>query len=129
MKSKFANFRRLILPLCILGLVSTVALAGVSKMGGTSAGAAQTVPGGEPQRAPGDTELPTSLDKSKRNQSDSVIRCWQEGRLIFDERNWNAAEEAAAGPVLYSTGGSHSNLRLMQFGDTFCTLKYGPREP
>ncbi|MCB1787528.1 MAG: hypothetical protein H6953_06740 [Chromatiaceae bacterium] len=98
-------------------------------MEGAAAVTAQVEPAGdELQRASGKQELPTSVDKSQRNASDSVIRCWQNGRLIVDERDWKTRGNDLSGPELYSNSGKHGKLRLMQFGETFCALKYDIRD-
>ena len=81
----------------------------------------------EAHRPPSDRELTTSREDSGRNRSDSVIQCWQKGRLILDERNWRSAGTGVPGPVLHSSDGRFARLKLMQFGETFCTLRHGAR--
>ena len=68
--------------------------------------------------------MPTSSAKSTRNKSDSEIKCWQEGRLVLDERDWQMQGAAVSGTDLRSASGQFAKLKLMQFGDTFCMLKY-----
>lgn len=127
MKSLSNKVRTALIPLLLLGGYLAPSMAGVSKFEGSVANAAQIEPAGEPQRAGGNEELPTSVDQSQRNASDSVIRCWQYGRLIIDERDWTTRGDEFSGPVMYSKSGYHGKMRLMQFGDTFCAHKYEPR--
>ena len=109
----------------IVGICSPVAGAGVSKLDNMAA--ATVVPNEERSRSGGVHELATSLEKSERNQSDSIMQCWQYGRLIMDERDWEARNLDSSGPLLYSGTGRHARMRLMQFGDTFCALRYDGR--
>ena len=81
----------------------------------------------ERQRPPGDRELTTSRANSVRNRSASVLQCWQKGRLIFEDRNWRSAGMGMPGPVLYSSSGPFARMKLMRFGEAFCTLKDHPR--
>ena len=127
MKSLSNKLSGAVTALLVLGFSSTATTAGVSTMDSMAGMPAQVQPGGELQRAAGNAELPTSQDRSQRNQSDSIMQCWQYGRLIMDERDWDARGNEMPGPVLYSGSGQHAKLRLMQFGDTFCALKYGDR--
>lgn len=79
------------------------------------------------QRPPNDRELTTSREASGRNRSGSVMQCWQKGRLIVDERNWRSSAMGIPGPVLYSNSGPYARMKLMRFGEAFCTLRYGVR--
>jgi hypothetical protein len=81
----------------------------------------------DPERAARDYELPTSVAESQRNKSDSIIQCWQEGRLVLDERGWSMQGAGIAGSELRSDSGRFARLKLMQFGETFCALKYDVR--
>jgi len=83
--------------------------------------------GEERQRPPGDREFPTSREASQRNRAESVLKCWQYGRLILDEPDWRAADSASAGAVLHAAEGPYGRMKLMQFGHTFCTLKQDAR--
>lgn len=79
------------------------------------------------QRPANDRELTTSREASGRNRSGSLMQCWQKGRLIMDERNWRSAGMGLPGPVLYSNSGPYARMKLMRFGEAFCTLRYGAR--
>jgi len=68
--------------------------------------------------------LPAPTNQSERNASNSIIQCWQDGRLIVVERDWEAGGLDLAGPLFQSKANRYGRLRLMQFGDTFCTVKY-----
>ena len=114
--------------LLALGCTSATAPGGVSAPAASGAVSDTTEPSSQRQRPPGDREFPTSRESSERNRSDSVIKCWQFGRLILDEDNWKTTDPGIAGPVLHADSGRFSKLKLMQFGDhTFCTLKHGAR--
>jgi len=113
--------------LMVLGLWGSAAPGGVSARGATGVGYDPVEPAGERQRPSGDREFPTSRETSQRNRSDSVIKCWQYGRLILDEPDWKAADPGTAGPVLHAEQGPYARMKLMQFGHTFCTLKQGAR--
>ena len=111
-----------------LGCASTAASAGVSSLAAARTDYDPPQATGDRQRPPNDRELTTSRKASERNRSESVIKCWQFGRLILDEDNWKLPDPGIAGPVLHADTGRFSRLKLMQFGDhTFCTLKHGPR--
>jgi len=84
-------------------------------------------PAEERQRPAGDRELPTSREASQRNRSDATLKCWQYGRLIVDEPDWKAADAGLPGPLLQADNGPYARMKLMPFGDTFCTLKHDPR--
>ena len=127
MKSLSIDLRGMLVPCLILGISSPVAGAGVSKLENMAAAPATVVPNEERSRSGGVHELATSLERSERNQSDSIMQCWQYGRLIMDERDWEARNLDSSGPLLYSGTGRHARMRLMQFGDTFCSLKYDGR--
>jgi len=81
----------------------------------------------ERQRPAGDREFPTSREASQRNRADSTLKCWQYGRLIVDEPDWRGADSATPGPVLHAEQGPYARMKLMRFGDTFCTLKHDAR--
>jgi len=104
-------------------LIGATVNAGVAK----STQAEQVEAIGERKRLPSNEELPTSMRRSQRNQSQSILRCWQNGQLIFDERNWRTRGGGAPGLDLYSNDGRFRGLRLMQFGETFCALQHGGR--
>lgn len=123
MKSWRSKTTRVLLPALALGLICASAQAGVAK----SAQSEQVEAIAERKRMPSNKELPTSSDRSDRNQSISVLRCWQNGQLIFDERDWKTKGGGTAGLDLYKSKGRHRSLRLMQFGETFCALKHGAR--
>jgi len=84
-------------------------------------------PADERQRPAGDRELPTSREASQRNQTDAVLKCWQYGRLIVDEPDWQAPDAGLPGPLLRADNGPYARMKLMPFGDTFCTLKHDAR--
>jgi hypothetical protein len=121
------NLRGMLTPFLIIGICSPVAGAGVSKLDNMAAATATVVPNEERSRSGGVHELATSLGESERNQSDSIMQCWQYGRLIMDERDWEARNLDSSGPLLYSGTGRHARMRLMHFGDTFCALRYDGR--
>ncbi len=112
----------------LLGLCSSVAGAGASRIAERAAAPTTVAPNEDRVRSDGVHELPTSLERSERNRPESILQCWQYGRLIIDERNWEARNLDSSGPLLYSSGGRHDRMRLMQFGDTFCALRYGAQE-
>jgi hypothetical protein len=109
------------------GCWATTAPAGVSALAAASADHEAIKPAGERQRPSGDRELPTTREASQRNQADSVIKCWQYGRLILDEPDWKGHASSLPGPVLESDNGRYARMKLMPFGNTFCTLKQGGR--
>lgn len=113
--------------LLALGSWSATAPSGVSAITGSSASVAKATPTEELQRPPGDDELPTAQNHSRRDQASSEIKCWQYGRLIFNEHDWKMAGPGAPGGQLYSSSGSYTRLQLMPFGETFCMLKHGAR--
>jgi len=125
LSDRSATARALVLA---LGCWSAAAPGGVSAPAGSGADYDTVEPATNRQRPHGDREFPTSREASERNQADSVIKCWQYGRLILDEDNWKTADPGVPGPVLRADSGRFSRLKLMQFGDnTFCTLKHGAR--
>jgi hypothetical protein len=124
LKSLSTNLRGMLLPSLILAICSPVTHAGVSKLNMLAAAPAAVVANEERAQSGSPHELATSLERS---QSDSIMQCWQYGRLIMDERNWEARNLDSSGPQLYSSAGRHAKMRLMQFGDTFCALKYDAR--
>jgi hypothetical protein len=114
----------------ILTLGSITASAGVAKSATPlPANQFMAVAEMEPTRDGTPRELPTSLTRSERNQFDSSIQCWQYGQLIIDERDWVVEGADLRGPLLRSKAGSPAKLRLEQFGDTFCSMKYGTTAP
>ncbi len=125
MKS-LCNKRELVLvPVLALALWGPAAQAGVSKA--PVAATEMVEPEVDPERAAKDYELPTSVAASQRNKSESIIKCWQEGRLVLDERGWRMQGAGISGSELRSDSGRFAKLKLMQFGETFCTLKYDIR--
>lgn len=106
---------------------SATAPGGVSTTSHADSTLEKVEPAEELQRPPGNDELPTSQNKSMRNKANSVIKCWQYGRLILNENDWKLAGPVAHGGQLYSSSGRYSRLQLMPFGETFCTLKQGVR--
>jgi hypothetical protein len=114
--------------LLALGGWSGAAPGGVSSVTADAGPAYEPVqPAEERQRPAGDRELPTSREASQRNQTDAVLKCWQYGRLILDEPDWKAADPGLPGPVLQADNGPYARMKLMPFGDTFCTLKHDAR--
>lgn len=75
----------------------------------------------------GDRELATlSADNGLDRGASSVLRCWQNGRLIFEEKDWRPSRAGAGlpGPILKSSEAQFDTLRLSGFGnETFCYLK------
>jgi hypothetical protein len=128
LKSRSIEIGGMLKACLLLGLCSSVAGAGVSKIADMAAAPVPVVPNEERARSGGVHELPTSLERSERNRSESIMQCWQYGRLIIDERDWEARNLDSSGPLLYSSDGRHARMRLMQFGDTFCALRYGAQE-
>lgn len=54
----------------------------------------------------------------------SELKCWQNGKLIFDERNWYSDRAAFPGVQLKSQGSEFDTMWLSNFGaETFCYLK------
>lgn len=130
MKSKSSNTASGIAMGVILALGSAAVCAGVEKSASPLAASqfmAVAENGGTRDGTP--RELPTSATRSVRNQSDSVIQCWQYGQLIIDERDWVVEGADLPGPVLRSKANAPTKLRLVQFGDTFCSMKYGASAP
>jgi len=114
--------------LLVLGCWSSATPGGVSAQAAADAVYESVAPAHERRRPAGDRELPTSREASQRNKADSVIKCWQYGRLILDEDNWKISDPGVPGTVLYADSDRFGRLQLMQFGDnTFCTFKHGPR--
>lgn len=106
---------------CLIGVTVN---AGVAK----STQAEQVEVIAERKRLQSDEELPPSIRRNPGKQSLSILRCWQNGELIFDERNWRTRVGSTPGLDLYSDDGRFRGLRLMQFGETFCTLQHGDRD-
>jgi hypothetical protein len=80
----------------------------------------------EKQRPPGDQKLPAASGSSGAERATSELRCWQYGRLIFEEKNWRPSRNGPGmpGPVLRSSDPQFDTLRLSSFGnDTFCYMK------
>jgi hypothetical protein len=81
----------------------------------------------ERQRPKGDRgELPVGGGVEGGPGVHSILKCWQKGRLLFEEKNWRPTAKAMAalpGPVLHSTDGRFDSLHLGDFGETFCFLK------
>jgi len=75
----------------------------------------------------GDQELATvPADNGLDRGVSSVLRCWQNGRLIFEEKNWRPSRAGAGlpGSILKSSEARFDTLRLSSFGnETFCYLK------
>jgi hypothetical protein len=75
----------------------------------------------------GDQELATtSVSNGSDRGVSSVLRCWQDGRLIFEETNWRPGRAGAGlpGSILKSSDAQFDTLRLSAFGnETFCYLK------
>jgi hypothetical protein len=96
------------------GAWSTGVLSGVSEIATSH----------EQQRRPsGSAELATAQN-TRLDRTSSAIQCWQYGNLIIDESDWHASGNiSGSGPILYSSRGRFSKLRLMPFGDTFCIMK------
>lgn len=72
----------------------------------------------------GDQELATTNGVDRG--TNSVLRCWQHGRLIFEEKNWRPSRASAglSGPILRSSDARFDSLQLSEFGnETFCYLK------
>ena len=109
-----------------LGLLSVTASGGFTSLNARQASVAEPH-GGEQQRPAGDRELPASRDKSPRYDARPVVKCWQEGRLIFEEHDWHGGTGILPGPVLRSTAGDFGTLHLSDFGETFCIIKNDPR--
>ncbi len=107
------------------GTWTAVTPGGVSAPASSSTGTAKVVvPTDENQRPPGEDELPTAKNSSQRVRASSVIKCWQDGRLIFNEHNWKPAGQSGISDTLFNSNSDpHARLQLMQFGDTFCMLK------
>ncbi len=124
MKSMSDNSLRCLASVLILGMCITVANAGVSSSNEAGAQLFEAAPNDERQRTGAQRELPVPTNKSQRNASRSIIQCWQEGRLIVDERDWEARGQELAGPLFHSQENRYGRLQLMQFGDTFCAVKY-----
>ena len=124
MKSQFDRTTAVLALLLVLGASSPVITAGVSVPAGESRNGIGHQGAREAQRPPNDRELTTSREASDRNRSDSVLQCWQKGRLILDERDWRMGPP---GEQLRSSGGRFGQMNLMRFGETFCTLRHGAR--
>lgn len=106
---------------------SSFASAGVSPLA-TEGRNDTAVPSNERHRPSGDRELTSSREASERNRSESIIQCWQKGRLILDERDWKAGSRGIPGPELHSDSGRFARLKMMQFGETFCILRHDVRQ-
>ena len=118
--------RRAIGSALIAALFGTAAIAGVSSIPEGNA-ATYSLASNEPAtRTDGpDRELPTQLNRSQRNDSQSIMQCWQRGQLIVDERDWEVASRPSGdGQQFKSTAGTFGKLQLMPFGETFCTYRY-----
>jgi len=110
-----------------LGCWGSVAPGGVAAPAAAGSAYETVQPAEERQRPAGDRELPTSREASQRNQTDAVLKCWQYGRLILDEPDWQGADPGLPGPLLQADNGPYARTKLMPFGDTFCTLKHDAR--
>ena len=122
MYSKNIKLAVLLASVCSLSHPSS---AGVSQFGSASANNHKKVePAEERQRPPGDRELPATQNGAKHYEASSVIKCWQYGRLIVDERDWKPSRENIPGSTIFhSQNGRYSKLRLLHFGDAFCLMK------
>jgi len=110
--------------------LSLPSAAGLFQLGSAAAAdnSEKVEPTDERQRPPGDSELPMTQNNSKSPTASSVIKCWQYGRLIVDERNWQAARvETPESAAFRSESGSYNKLKLLHFGDTFCLMKQAAR--
>jgi F0F1-type ATP synthase membrane subunit c/vacuolar-type H+-ATPase subunit K len=126
---------RLSLGLAALGCAAFMgtAVAGVSTNSGKVNAATMEVDAAqesveERQRPAGDRgELPTSGGfEGGGFHVHSMLKCWQKGQLLFEEKNWRPTAKSLAalpGPVLQSTDGRFDTLHLANFGETFCFLK------
>lgn len=112
----------------VFGMYGSVSVAGVSDVGLPPAPVEAPQPPDhtpeERQRPATDREMPTSQNNSTRNQARSVLKCWQYGKLIVEERDWMPGKRSnLPGPVLHARGGRFDSLQLGDFGETFCFLK------
>lgn len=63
--------------------------------------------------------------KEKISLPKSNLRCWQQGKLLFDESDWNSFTIANKDNVLNFTNDENSNqtLSIIDMGDTVCLYK------
>ena len=129
MKSKFVEACPRAAVALLLGAWTAVALGGVSSTDLPESEEVKVVPSGDRQRPAGDRELAAVEVRGRDGRARAVMKCWQEGRLIFEELDWESAgaKDLGAGPVLRSHAGDYGRMQLMAFGETFCYLKHQPR--
>lgn len=77
----------------------------------------------ERQRPVGEKELPRPHTSVSPGAAESAVKCWQNGRLIFEERNWRASTGPLPGTAMVSGSNGGGRLQLMPFGETFCFYK------
>ncbi|GEM_PF-3765101 len=120
-----------------LGLGAGSTLAGLGSIGddggyppavGGAPATAERAPVLSGKRRPPTPREPTAgLPKASFEQPPRwVIKCWQWGRLIFEERNWQPGAQAFAslrGWVFKGGSGGYDHLYLASFGETFCFIK------
>ncbi len=116
MKSKLNDFAGGVL------LLSALTLPAAAVAGFALASAKADPPPSDERQRPGNNEKLPQMAKHPENQDRSVVKCWQYGRLILDERNWAPGYSNQTG-VTFRAEGHFRDMRMMQFGDTFCVFK------
>jgi len=103
-------------------LLSALTLPAAAVAGFALASAKADPPPSDERQRPGNQEKLPQMATKPENRDRSVVKCWQYGRLIVDERNWSPGYSNQTG-VTFRSDGHFRDLRLMQFGDTFCIFK------
>jgi hypothetical protein len=112
----------LALGLWMSGLAGSIAYAGVTPSAAHGTDGPKVVPAEERQRPGSDAAMPSSQAAERARIGAPTIKCWQEGRAIFEEWQWGARGDTGASTVL-SRETDQAELHLLDFGETFCVLQ------
>jgi hypothetical protein len=128
---RLKKYCSLSLSLCLVALLTPiVAYTGITKLDLIDYAAGAAEPGArvpERQRPAGDREPTPGTKTTSAGQADrSVIKCWQKGTLLLEEKGWKLVApegQRVAHAEFQRPGNGDTHMYWINLGETFCFMK------